>query len=154
MSRRVLFLLTAVWQVIRFVLIFLGALLLLQGFPWSGERSVHWFLLLAAGGLVIPAALVIMAMGYGRGDAMLNLVRLGKLLELLPSFFLLGVELARRRFPAGADPFVYLIFSVGVPDLLFFLLLVSYRGGAGLHGSSPPDEGSPEVRRETARRSQ
>ena len=117
----------AIWQILRYVLIFMGLAALYNGMIMDKARGIYWFLLYSAGSLVIPAGLIVIALGLANAASLLKLVILGKVLELFPSVFILGMELSRRSVLSQTSPLLSGVALVAGFDLIFLIILISYK---------------------------
>jgi hypothetical protein len=124
---RSVLLIGAIWQVLRFVLIFMGLAALYNGMIMDKAGGIYWFLLYSAGSLVIPAGLIIISMGLANAASLLKLVILGKALELFPSVIILGMELSRRSVLSQTSPLISGVALVAGFDLIFLIIFISYR---------------------------
>ena len=120
--------LAACWQVLRYILIFFG-MIAPNGSGRALEAGIgaYWLLLYSAGTLVLPAGFIIVALGLVTPVSLLNLLCLGKGLELLTSLILFAVELSSGGTLVAARPFLYPVIFIAFLDLIFLIVTVTYR---------------------------
>ena len=131
MSKRRVFLTAGLaWEIIRFTWFFF----LMVGFyvqMWVGsDRLAPWLLALSAGGLVLPAGYVMLLVRPRRYAPTVNLLRVGKALQILPVIVILimgSVEAAGAPVDWGAGAFLYTSIGVAILDFLFLGLLLSFK---------------------------
>ncbi|MBN2553667.1 MAG: hypothetical protein JXB06_12900 [Spirochaetales bacterium] len=134
--RRMFFLFNAIWELVRFCCLFLAVWLVFHQILETNRQAVFWLLVFANGGLLMTAALLFLYLDPRRFRALLNLVRLGKILGLFSALLLIVLEpvgtslrfLSIGFFPYGIAPFTLLL-AVCVVDLIFLFLLFSYQKG-------------------------
>jgi hypothetical protein len=118
---------TALWEVIRFTFLFL----LIVSFSSRGSANsaieAYWILPFGAGALIIPAGLVVLMMNPAKYGGILNLLKLGKLLEVIPSLVLLGRELSTLGVLSNPRLPVFPVLAAAIIDLIFLALLMSFR---------------------------
>jgi hypothetical protein len=128
--KRILFLINSLWELARFLALFLALAVTFRPVLLSDPAAVYWLILLASGQLLLPAAMVLLYLDPGRFAALLNLVRLGKFLGILAGLMLVFVSPFRTvlRFaggfglPSALVPYTVVI-AVLIVDLIFVLLL-------------------------------
>ena len=133
-THRSLYLVTAIWELLRFLLLFLAVWIIFRQVLESNRQGVYWLLVLASGTLVIAAALLFLFVDPERFWPFLNLVRLGKILGLLSSGLLILLEPVGTGFrflsppfsPRGVAPFTILL-GLCVVDLILLFLLFSHQ---------------------------
>lgn len=138
--RRILFLINSLWELLRFLLLFLAVLLVLREALAANPQVARWLLVLAAPGLLLPAGYLFIYLDPRR-SALLGLLQLGKVLAfcaaatlvLAAPFELLRAGL-RLPWPA-ALPAAILAGTVAV-DIALLLPLVA-RGPGSAEGSGP-----------------
>ncbi len=118
---------TALWEVIRFTFLFLLIVSVSNGKPTRGELEVYWILPFGAGALILPAGLVVLMMNPEKYGGILGLLKLGKVLEVIPLLVLLGRELSTSRVLYNFRLPVYPILAAAAIDLIFLILLISFR---------------------------
>jgi hypothetical protein len=139
--RRVFFLVTAIWDLLRFLAIFLAVWIVFRRTLETNNQGIYWLLILGNGGLLMSASLLFLYIDPERFRALLNLVRLGKILGLASASLLIILEpvgTGLRFLSAGFLPYRIAPFSVllivSVVDLIFLFLLLSYQ----TEKTSPP----------------
>jgi hypothetical protein len=132
--RRVFFLITAVWELLRFCAIFVAVWIIFRQVLETNRQGIYWLLVLANGGLLVTASLLFLYMDPPRFRVLLNLVRLGKILGLFSALLLIILEpigTGLRFLSAGFLPYRIAPFSVllvvSVVDMIFLFLLFSYQ---------------------------
>ncbi len=118
---------TALWEIIRFTFLFLLIVSFSNRGSASSATEVYWILPFGAGALILPAGLVVLMMNPVKYGGILNLLKLGKLLEVIPSVVLLGRELSTLGVLADPRLPVYPVLAAAVIDLIFLVLLISFR---------------------------
>jgi hypothetical protein len=148
--RRILFLITAFWELLRFCLLFLAVWIVFRRTLESNSQGIYWLLVLGNGGLLVAASLMFLYLDPPRFRVLLNLVRLGKILGLASALLLIILEPignGLRFLSVGFPPYriapFFLLLVISVADLIFLFLLFSYHIGA-----PTPD---PPVRRAEAK---
>lgn len=138
--RRVLFLIAAIWELLRFCAIFLAGWIVFRQVLETNDQGIYWLLIIGNGGLLVTASLLFLFVDPPRFRVLLNLVRLGKILGLFSALLLIILEpigTGLRFPPAGFLPYRFAPFSlllvVSVVDLIFLFMLFSYQ----LERSSP-----------------
>lgn len=134
--RRILFLINSLWELLRFLLLFLAVLLVLREALTANPQVARWLLVLAAPGLLLPAGYLFVYLDPRR-SALLGLLHLGKVLAfcaaatliLAAPFELLRSGL-RLRWPA-ALPAAILAGTVAV-DVALLLPLVTREPRSGI----------------------
>jgi hypothetical protein len=147
--RRVFFLITAIWELLRFFAVFLAVWIVFRRVLETDNQGTYWLLVLGNGGLLVAAALLFLFVDPPRFRALLNLVRLGKILGLASALLLILLEPVgtNLRFltivvpPFRIAPFSLLLF-VSVADVIFLFLLFSYRIDNSV--PAPPSENEDE----------
>ena len=119
------FLVAAIWEIQRFML--LSVFLLAGEAAVDGRKTVSWLLFYGAGSLVIPAGLTLIMLDSKKYAGLLNLMRLGKLLQFFPGLLLLGTEVLRVRRAGFDNLSVLVVLGVAVFDLIFLIILLSYK---------------------------
>jgi hypothetical protein len=132
--RRVLFLITAVWELLRFCLLFLAVWIVFRRTLESNSQGIYWLLVLGNGGLLVAASLLFLYVDPPCFRVLLNLVRLGKILGLASALLLIVLEpvgMGLRFLSVGFPPYriapFFLLLVVSVVDLIFLFLLFSYQ---------------------------
>jgi hypothetical protein len=131
---RVLFLITAIWELLRFCAIFLAVWIIFRQILETNSQGIYWLLVLGNGGLLVTASLLFLYVDPRRFRVLLNLVRLGKILGLFSALLLIILEpigtglrfLYMEFLPYRIAPFSLLLI-VSVADLIFLFLLFSYQ---------------------------
>jgi uncharacterized membrane protein YkvI len=118
---------TALWEILRFTLLFLLIVSASSKESASGTVEVYWILPYGAGALIIPAGLIVLMLDPVKYGGLLNLLKLGKLLEVIPSLVLLGRELSTLSVLSNSRFPLYPFVAAVVFDLVFLALLISYR---------------------------
>jgi hypothetical protein len=132
--RRVLFLIIAIWELLRFCAIFLAVWIIFRQVLETNNQGIYWLLVLGNGGLLVTASLLFLYVDPRRFRVLLNLVRLGKILGLFSALLLIILEpigTGLRLLSVGFLPYRIAPFSlllvVSVADLIFLFLLFSYQ---------------------------
>ena len=132
--RRVFFLITAVWDLLRFFAVFLAVWIVFRRTLETNNQGIYWLLILGNGGLLTSASLLILYVDPERFRVLLNLVRLGKILGLFSALLLIILEpvgTGLRFLSLGVVPYRIAPFSIllvaSVVDLIFLFLLLSYQ---------------------------
>lgn len=149
--RRIFFLLNSIWELVRFLFLFLAVWITFQPVLETDGQAVFWLMLFGNGGLLVAAALLFLYVDPPRFRAFLNLVRLGKGLGLFNALLLIFFEpfgtglqsLSLSVPPYRIAPFSILLFVV-VADLIFLFLLFSYRIEES-NPTSPAEEAKEET---------
>jgi hypothetical protein len=131
---RVLFLITAIWELLRFCAIFLAVWIIFRQILETNSQGIYWLLVLGNGGLLVTASLLFLYVDPRRFRVLLNLVRLGKILGLFSALLLFILEpigtglrfLYMEFLPYRIAPFSLLLI-VSVADMIFLFLLFSYQ---------------------------
>ena len=118
---------TALWEIVRFTFLFLLIVSASDGETTRGAPELYWILPYGAGALVIPAGLFVLMLDPAKYGALLNLLKLGKLLEVIPFLILLGRELSAMSVLSNPRFPLYPVLAAAVLDLIFLALLISYR---------------------------
>ena len=143
--RRIIFLLNSIWELVRFLFLFLAVWITFQRVLETNSQAIFWLMLFGNGGLLVAAALLFLYVDPPRFRALLNLARLGKGLGLISALLLIILEpfgagpqgLSMSFLPYRIAPFSILLLIV-VADLIFLFLLFSYQ----IEDATPPtDEG-------------
>jgi hypothetical protein len=135
--KRILFLINSLWELLRFLLLFLAAVLVFRKTITAEAQAVRWLLVLAAPGLLLPAGFLFLYLDARRHVALLGVLRLGKLLALCAAVVLIVTapfELLRRSLgltSSGLIPLAILVGTVAV-DLALLFALRPHR-----HGDDP-----------------
>jgi hypothetical protein len=131
---RVFLLIAAIWELLRFCAVFLAVWIVFRRVLETGSQGTYWLLVLGNGGLLAAAALLFLFVDPPRFRALLNLVRLGKILGLASALLLILLEpvgTGLRFLTVGVPPLWFAPFSlllvVSVADVIFLFLLFSYR---------------------------
>jgi hypothetical protein len=147
--RRVFFLIAAIWELLRFCVIFLAGWIVFRQVLEMNDQGIYWLLVIGNGGLLVAASLLFLFVDPPRFRVLLNLVRLGKILGLFSALLLIILEPigSGLRFPSvGFLPYrvapFSLLLAVSVADLIFLFLLFSYQ--LEITSPSPPAEGRQE----------
>jgi hypothetical protein len=133
--KRILFLINSLWELARFLLLFLGLGIAFRLMLLADRSAIYWLILLGSGQLVLPAALVMLYIDPLRFGSLLNLARLGKFLGILSSLLLiflspLSVDLGLvggLGASFAAVPYSMVI-GVTIVDLVFLFLLFLWNG--------------------------
>jgi len=132
--RRVFFLITAIWDLLRFFAVFLAVWIVFRRTLETNNQGIYWLLILGNGGLLTSASLLILYVDPERFRVLLNLVRLGKILGLASALLLIILEpvgTGLRFLSLGVVPYRIAPFSIllvaSVVDLIFLFLLLSYQ---------------------------
>jgi len=146
---RVFFLLTAIWELLRFFAVFLAVWIVFRRTLETSNQGIYWLLILGNGGLLMSASLLFLYVDPERFRVLLNLVRLGKILGLFSALLLIILEpvgTGLRFLSVGFLPYRIAPFSVllvvSVVDLIILFLLLSYQ--IEKTSPSPPSEGQSE----------
>jgi hypothetical protein len=139
---RVFFLFNAIWELVRFCCLFLAVWIVFHQILETNRQAVFWLPVFGNGGLLAVAALLFLYVDPRRYRALLNLVRLGKILGLFSSMLLIVLEpvgtglrfLSVDFLPYRIAP-LPLLLVICVADLIFLFLLFSYH----IEESSPSD---------------
>ncbi len=91
--RRIFFLLNSIWELVRFLFLFLAVWITFQQVLKTDSQAIFWLMLFGNGGLLVAAALLFLYVDPPRFRALLNLVRLGKSLGLFSALGLWGQDL-------------------------------------------------------------
>ncbi len=132
--RRIFFLLNSIWELVRFLFLFLAVWITFQQVLETDSQAIFWLILFGNGGLLVAAALLFLYVDPPRFRVLLNLVRLGKGLGLFSALLLIILEpfgtglqsLSLSFLPYRIAPFSILLL-VAVADLIFLFLLFSYQ---------------------------
>jgi hypothetical protein len=131
---RVFFLLTAIWELLRFCFLFLAALIVFRRVLETNDQGIYWLLVLGNGGLLVAAALLFLYVDPRRFRVLLNLVRLAKILGLFSALLLVILEpvgTGLRFLSAGFLPYrvapLSLLLVASVVDLIVLFFLFSYQ---------------------------
>jgi hypothetical protein len=143
---RAFFLITAIWELLRFCALFLAVWITFRQILETNRQGIYWLLVLGNGGLLVGAALLFLFVDPRRFRILLNLVRLGKILGLFSALLLIIAEpigtglsfLSAGFLSYRIAPFSLLII-VSVADLIFLFLLFTYQSGET--PPSSPEEG-------------
>jgi len=132
--RRVFFLITAIWDLLRFFAVFLAVWIVFRRTLETNNQGIYWLLILGNGGLLTSASLLFLYVDPERFRVLLNLVRLGKILGLFSALLLIILEpvgTGLRFLSLGVVPYRIAPFSIllvaSVVDLIFLFLLLSYQ---------------------------
>jgi hypothetical protein len=146
---RVIFLISAIWELLRFCAIFLAVWIIFRQILETNSQGIYWLLVLGNGGLLLAASLLLLYVDPLRFRVLLNLVRLGKILGLFSALLLIILEpigTSLRFVSVGFLPYRIAPFSllliVSVADLIFLFLLFSYQTEDT--PPSPPERGKVE----------
>jgi hypothetical protein len=144
--RRAFFLVAAIWELLRFCIIFLAGWIVFRQVLEANDQGIYWLLIIGNGGLLVTASLLFLFVDPPRFRVLLNLVRLGKTLGLFSALLLIILEpigTGLRFLPAGFLPYRFapfsLLLAVSVADLIFLFLMFSYQLEK-TSPSPPPDE--------------
>ena len=132
--RRIFFLITAIWDLLRFFAVFLAVWIVFRRTLETNNQGIYWLLILGNGGLLMSASLLFLYVDPERFRVLLNLVRLGKILGLFSALLLIILEpvgtglrfLSLGFLPYRIAPFSILLVA-SVVDLVFLFLLLSYQ---------------------------
>jgi len=127
----------ALWELVRFVLLFL--LIVSLFVPRAGARSAaaYWLLFYGAGCLLMPAGMVLLLIDPARYAVVIHLVRLGKVLQAVPVVLMVLTGLAAGDVGLfGIDGLLPLAVAT-VVDLVFLGVLLSFRIEAAHGGGCP-----------------
>ncbi len=131
---RIFFLLNGIWELLRFLLLFLALGITFQWTLVSDRQAIFWLVVLGNANLLMPAAALLLYIDARRFRVLLNLLRLGKLLGLFSSALLIILEpvssglrqLSLSFLPFAIAPLSILLL-IAVIDLVFIFLLFSCR---------------------------
>jgi hypothetical protein len=146
--KRVFFLIGALWELGRFLLLFSALLLTFHQVVVGNRQTVCWLLLFGAPQLLLPAGLLVLYTASGAQPALLNLMRLGKILAVFSSLLLFVLEPLGLHLGYGGSLISFLLtplfILVGVVfvDIVFLFFLLSYspeRDGESREEESLPD---------------
>jgi hypothetical protein len=148
-ARRILLVAGSLWEIVRFFLVVTLVALLLQEAGASGAWVYPWLLVAASGNLLVAVGGIMLALFPGRYAALLGLLRLGKVIALF-SFLLLvisgalGAAIGRALVSLGGIVVTQgmALFGVFLLDLLFLVLLFSWRGETGGEKLPPAEPGA------------
>jgi hypothetical protein len=139
--RRLFFLLNSIWELVRFLILFLAVWITFQQVLKIDSQAIFWLMLFGNSGLLVAAALLFLYVDPPRFRALLNLVRLGKGLGLFSALLLIilepfgtGLQSLSLSFPPYRIAPFSLLLIVVVADLIFLFLLFSYQ----IEESTPP----------------
>jgi len=127
--RRILFLINSLWELLRFLALFLAAALVLRRALAAEAQLLRWLLVLAAPGLILPAGFLFLYLAPARHAALLGPLRLAKLLARCASSLLIlasPFELLRgglAGLPSALIPLGILAGTVVVDAVLLLALL-------------------------------
>ena len=131
---RLLFLIAAIWELVRFFSLFLAAWIIFRQVLETNVQAIYWLLALGNGGLLPAAALLLLYVNPDRFRSLLNLVRLAKILGLFSALLLVvsaPVATGLRFISLSFIPYRIVPLSVllvlSVVDLVLLFLLFSYQ---------------------------
>ena len=123
---------TAIWELLRFCAIFLAVWIIFRRSLETNNQGIYWLLVLGNGGLLVAASLLFLYVDPRRFRVLLNLARMGKILELFSALLLIILEpvgTGLRFLSVGFVPYRVAPFSlllvVSAADLIFLFLLFS-----------------------------
>jgi hypothetical protein len=133
--KRVFFLINALWELVRFLLLFTALMLTFHLVVITNRQAVFWLLVFGSPQLLLPAGLLVVYLQPGRQPALLNLLRLGKILAVFSSLLLfalepLGLYLGLRGSLLSflVTP-LFILLAVLFIDVIFLFFLLSYSPG-------------------------
>ncbi|MBN2534477.1 MAG: hypothetical protein JXB88_16460 [Spirochaetales bacterium] len=126
-----------IWEIVRFLLFFI-LITFIYFKPFTGETdTLPWLLFLSSCQLLMPAGYVLLFFNSTKFHVVIQLLRIGKILSLFPSFFIFFNEFFIRNtlFSVPFTPLslykkgtiVILLISIFF-DLIFLYFLLSYKG--------------------------
>ncbi len=145
--KRVFFLISALWELVRFCLLFTALLLIFRLIVITNRQAIFWLLLFGSPQLLLPAGLLVLYTRPETHSALLNLMRLGKILAVFSALLLfvlepLGLNLG---FPGSLFSFLvtplFILLGVVFVDIIFLFFLLSY--SPGRDNESPTGESLP-----------
>lgn len=132
--KRLVFVLLSIWELIRFILVFIAAEMVFINIIKAQPASIFWLILLSCIQLVIPAASLFLFLNPGRYYSLLHILRLGKILGILPIIGIIIFSLP--SFPVNIESNIFnkvkilqilLMAILFLVDLIFLLLLISLK---------------------------
>jgi hypothetical protein len=132
--RRILFLINSLWELLRFLLLFLAAVLVFRKTVAAETQALRWLLVLAAPGLLLPAGFLFLYLDPDRNAALLGVLSIGKVLALCAAAVLLlaaPFELLRRSLSLTEPVLIPLAILTGAAavDLALLLPMLPHRQG-------------------------
>lgn len=146
---QLLFLVEIFWEILRFSLFFYTTVIIQLQSLHGNTNTLLWLMLLGSGMLLVPAGCFLLYVDPVKYDAVIHLVRIGKVLGLFTSLLIIVKELFIdvNILASGIAAFIVnrylLILLVGIFfDLIFLYFLLSFkRQGVERAGSiASPDE--------------
>ncbi|UCF99800.1 MAG: hypothetical protein JSV89_09740 [Spirochaetaceae bacterium] len=144
---RVVFLIAAVWELLRFCALFMAVWITFRQILEADSQAVYWLLIFGNGGLLVAAALLFLYVDPKRFRVLLNLTRLGKILGLVSALLLIILEpigIGQHFLPLNLFPYriapLSLLLVISVLDLILLFLLFSYQDGETPPTASQQDQ--------------
>lgn len=133
--RRIFFLLNSIWELVRFLSLFLAVWITFQQVLETDRQAIFWLVLFGNGGLLVAAALLFLYVDPPRFRVLLNFVRLGKILGLFSALLLIILEpfgtglqsSLSLSFPPYRIAPLSILLLIAAADLIFLFLLFSYQ---------------------------
>ncbi|MBN2442379.1 MAG: hypothetical protein JXJ04_13580 [Spirochaetales bacterium] len=125
-----------IWEIVRFLFFFLFITFIYIQPTLGGTQSVLWLLFLCSSQLLMPAGFTLLLFDSTKFQVVIQLLRIGKILSLIPSFFIFFDE-----FILSSGFFTYpltgvsllkkssiLLLSISIFfDLIFLYFLLSFK---------------------------
>jgi hypothetical protein len=120
-----------IWEIIRFFFLFLVNFTLFKSIIDLKSQTIFWLIGLAASGLIMPAGLFFLYK-YTKDnntplELLLNILRLGKILQFFPIFLLITWEVINEQVHLSSLSSLGILLIIFVFDLIFLFLLLSYK---------------------------
>ncbi len=133
-QKRFVFLSLTVWECLKPILILAAVISLFRNALLINRTAVFWLVLLCSGYLVFPALAVLLFFRQSGSSRLLPVLRMGKIVTILPCFLLLIIELSSRTvfmvhfiflpLAFSSSLFLFIIFSI---DLIFLTFIISLK---------------------------
>ena len=124
---RPVLLLAALWEILRFVLLFLVLISSPKSETSTDREFVFLMLLFGAGGLTLPAGFIALMLNPNKYRGVLNLLRLAKALQLFPALLILSREFAKIGVLTASSYLLYPTLAAALFDTIFLILLMAFR---------------------------
>jgi hypothetical protein len=134
-----MFIFGTVWEIIRFFLFFLLAVLIFNKSMTVRRFELLWFILISAGQLMVPGGYLLIYFFPEKYGSMTRLLSIGKVLNLFSAalfifdgLFSERISQATINLPFVQIPYLIILVLAIFFDLIFLYFLLSYKLGANL----------------------
>ena len=110
------------WELIRFISIFLSVVYVFIDLISAKSGTIFWLTLLGSSQLILPAGFLIIFFNRQKYAHFVKLLRLGKILGLMPNILLLPYLIIKNN-----TTYLVILSIILLLDLIFLLVLLSFK---------------------------